>query len=624
MSDDAQISYSFSMGPQSGVNSPGEQSAATPSGQTGAALYAVDDYDTLDVAGGALLVGKSTGAQMLVMPEVAMVLPHCTVFRTLQEHAQHLVAVFPQLGGNAADALRVLGLVRDAGLLVSAEQICQRVNVSAPTRPLGRSKTFVITCDRPQAVERLLESMLQHAPLAQQEALYLVDDSRDAANAERNRDAVARFNLVSPTTLHYVGEVEQQRLAQALEAVVPTARESIAYLLQRAPWGDLPTYGRSRTLCLLLSVGSRCVVMDDDVLCQALTSPEQADGVAFSNGMRDARFYGQASQWQQQWRPAATDPLSGHARCLGMGLGQALTALGVSRLEPAHLRGVSPSLFRNLNAATQVLVTQSGTLGDPGTVTNAWITKLGPDAVRRMLASPGGLQTALATRECWLGQPRPTFTKRPAMSQVTGLDNRECLPPYFPALRGEDQLFGAMLEFLFPDSVVLDYNWAVPHLPLEQRLGNSTGDSVAPRGGLHLVAAYLQEVAPAASTLDSAQRLALMAARLQELAELADEALLGRYRAALTRSQAVALQSINDRLADTGSLDADWQQYLETQGQACVAALQQPASLADNPAVASGTPAEVVRGRVRSAAAGFAQALRDWPLLREAARQLSP
>jgi hypothetical protein len=55
------------------------------------------------------------------------------------------------------------------------------------------------------------------------------------------------------------------------------------------------------------------------------------------------------------------------------------------------------------------------------------------------------------------------------MSQATGLDNSHLLPPYFPVFRGEDYLFASLVVCLHPDAAVLDFNWSIPHLPLEQR-----------------------------------------------------------------------------------------------------------------------------------------------------------
>lgn len=226
---------------------------------------------------------------------------------------------------------------------------------------------------------------------------------------------------------------------------------------------------------------------------------------------------------------------------------------------------------------------------------------------------------ALATRQCWVGHPQAVVLKRAVMSQVTGLDNRHLLPPYFPAMRGEDQLFGAMLEFLMPDSAVLEYDWAVPHLPLEERQGNRSGDSVVPRGGLQLLSSYLAEGKPSDRSLDLGTRLSLLAARLESLAALSTQGLQACFRSNLTRRQALMLQTLNDRLQDSAALDESWQQYLQSNAQDCMAALQQVTSLSDLPQVPEHWNNERVADEIRRCAKYFARALLAWPKMREAA-----
>lgn len=620
---------------ESGVSPTLKAAGQNPSPDTD--LFAVDDYSTLGVAGGVLLVGRNTGGQMLVQPEVETVLQHCRVFRTLEAHGRHLVSLFPQLGGNVEDAVRVLAQVRQAGLFVSASALCQRLNERPDAAAsLDRTKAFIITCDRPAAVTRLLESLLHNAQIARQKQLYLVDDSRDNASAEKNREAVEQFNLASPTSMIYFGAEEQRQLMAELEATLPEHQHAVRFLLDREHWGAFKTYGRSRTICLLLSVGERCVVMDDDVLCEALRMAPPMGEASLSDGKCQAAFFESEQQWRQQWHPTEFDPLVGHARCLGLDLGAALSAIETRALQPADLFGVSASLFQGAGSEAPVLVTQSGTLGDPGTRDNAWLVNLPPESVRGMLAVPGGLHTALTTRQCWLGQPRPAVSKHAVMSQVTGLDNRRELPPYFPALRGEDQLFGAVVDFLFPESVVLEYDWAVPHLPLEERRGNPAGDPVVPRGGLQMVCSYLAEARPSDNAVGYATRLQLASGRLRELSELSTGMLLARFRAGLTRAQGFALQTLNDRLAEYNALavqdttagvqwkaaGAQWKEHLEHHIQQCIAALQVPANLSDLGDAPAGADNERVADHIRRAAAGYAGALEAWPAIRAAARRI--
>ena len=159
-------------------------------------------------------------------------------------------------------------------MLLEAGDIC--AGLASPTaRQPAPTRVFVITCDRPAAVERLLESMLRTSKLSQHDALFLVDDSRQPANREANREAVARFNLRSPRTCS-TGRRRRRNSGRPGPGTARTRRGHTILLTARM--GREKTYGRSRTLCLLLSVGYRALVMDDDILCQAVLPPITESG----------------------------------------------------------------------------------------------------------------------------------------------------------------------------------------------------------------------------------------------------------------------------------------------------------------------------------------------------------
>lgn len=581
----------------------------------------MDDHDSLPAAGAVLLLARTTGARLSVTADVAVALQQCTAFRSLQDHARQLVRQFPQLGGNVADVTRVLQQVRDVGMLLPAARVCAHVNAPTAASPdLDRTVACIITCDRPAAVERLLESLLRSARLARQKQLILIDDSRDAANCSANAAAVERFNVLSPTSMHYFGPEEQAQLTRDAIARLPGHEAGIRFLLQRDSWQGMPTYGRARNLALLLTAGERCIMLDDDVLSEAYRLPYGQAGVAFSDGGREADFYRDARDWQQIAVKQEFDPLVGHGRCLGMGLSRALRTLGLDTMQEACLEAASAAWCGRINADSPVLVTQSGSLGDPGTGNNAWLPNLESASLQRMLARPGGLGSALSLRQNWLGQALPTFTVRPVISQVTGLDNRALLPPYFPALRGEDQLFGSMLDFLHPDSLTLEYDWAVPHQPLEERRGNPAGDPTVPRGGLGLLAGFIDEIQPGDPEVGLATRMALLCCRFEELGELSDAGLTARFRAGLARLQVVHLQTLEEGIRDSAALGEDWRLYLERNRQACVAALQQSPELAELPGVPEAMGSAAVAAAIRERAAGFAAGLRAWDQLREVCR----
>ena len=177
-----------------------------------------------------LLLNRQSGAQMVVARRVASKLPLCNVFRTLEEHARHLCEMSTDLR-NPADVKRVLEMVRDAGLFTSAESVCDRLQDATAEEAalLAPTRVFVLTCDRPDALARLLESMLA-AGLAQHEELFLIDDSRSEENAARNRVAVEQFNRVSDKAMRYLGRTQQRAFMAALLRALPEWENGIRFL----------------------------------------------------------------------------------------------------------------------------------------------------------------------------------------------------------------------------------------------------------------------------------------------------------------------------------------------------------------------------------------------------------
>ncbi len=570
-----------------------------------------------------LVINRRNGNQLIMSPQVVEGLKTCTTFDTLAGHAAHLASTRPELNGNQAMAATVLGNLKAAGMLLRAGEICARLAQPAP-RQLPPTRVFIITCDRPAAVERLLDSMLRNAKLSPHDALFLVDDSRLQANRDANCEAVARFNLRSAREMLYVGEQAQRELMSGLVQALPAHAAGIRFLLDRELWHGKKTYGRSRTLCLLLSVGYRALVMDDDILCQAILSPQTEAGVGIgSGGMREAAFYDSEQALMAGGNPAGFDPLSGHASLLGSNLGHALRTANSGPLAEVQLLQVNAALANVLTAESPVLVTQCGSLGDPGTGGAHWARLLGDASVKRLLKAPQGMTAALEQRLCWLGSSRPNFFKMPFMSQLTGLDNSRLLPPYFPAFRGEDALFGAMLVAMHHHSVALEYPWCVPHRPLETR-SFSLQEPIAGGGGIALFARYLTEHIDYRDTTDPEHHLRSLSQDALRMAARADADLLLDYRAELARGHAEGLYLSQQQYARTEQFGSgEWLAYLARgieETQQALAASQSVTGITGIPENA--TEAQLL-AEFRVMARGFAAALAGWVEIRETAAALA-
>ena len=471
---------------------------------------------------------------------------------------------------------------------------------------------FIITCDRPAAVERLLESMLAACTLTHHDQLFLIDDSRDSGNALRNQQLVAKFNCDSAKAMHYVGATAASQLLAQLLIALPEQEQGLRFLLDRQRWAGQPSYGLSRNLALLLSVGYRALVLDDDIVCRAVRPPVPQAGIAFCNSeAREAWFYASTQELLERSTWCDFDPLAKQAESLGRPLAAVLAQLQQAPLAPRALLHGQASQLGVLDGASPVLVTQCGSAGDPGTAGGGWVVKLGESSVERLLASSPVRDTLPESRSCWLGQTAPTISLRGNMSQLTGLDNSYLLPPYAPVLRGEDDLFATMTTFLHPHSAVFHGDWAVLHLPVEDRAERKPAKPFAPQMGLGTLSTYLRGRIDTRPDISAESRLAALAAELRALAECPTGTLLAHCEVELAADCVALMDTLRARLTAARSLQhSGWQTLLEQTAAQTQAALTTYSATA-NTDVPPWLPA------AREALRASSDALAAWPAIRE-------
>jgi hypothetical protein len=233
------------------------------------------------------------------------------------------------------------------------------------------------------------------------------------------------------------------------------------------------------------------------------------------------------------------------------------------------------------------------------------------------------LTAAIENRLNWLGSARPNFYKMPFMSQLTGLDNSQLLPPYFPAFRGEDTLFGAMLVAIHSNSVALEYPWSVPHLPLEPR-SYSAQDRFSGSGDVSLFARYLTEHVDYKDSTDPERNLNFLVQDARRMAARADGDLLLDFRTALARGHADHLYMLQNQLSRTEKFHStELQEYLRRG----IEELQQNFSVSHSPTGIAGIPANTTEAELiaqfRTMAQGLAAALAGWVETRSVAADLT-
>lgn len=578
-------------------------------------------------AGGNLLLHNTrNGKRAMVMPEVYATLLSCSQFQTLDHHVANIIDRNPGMQGQQDNIHGVLKNMLDSGIMVSAKQISDSLKgkSAVASDPVNDPVVAIITWERPQALERLLASVVNNCDSKKVQCVYVIDDSRDAENISQNQTLVEKYAAELDAPLHYFGQQEQQALLADLSVRLPQHESAIRFLADQSKWRNHWTSGLARNIALLLSCGQRLVMMDDDSVCDVYTPPRAKPDISFSDDPREATFFAEEADWAAWHQPLNPDPIDRHMQCLGLPFSQALNLLGEQHLKAAGFTNASALLTSELEPDSPVLMTECGSLGCPGTSNNTWLPDMAPGSLETMLASKHKTTNALNKRSVWSGRNNPHFAPRPNMSQITGFDNRQMLPPYLPIERGEDRLFGNMLDFVFPSAVTLDYPWAIPHLPMPQRHWEeherdfTSGDSFP--------MFFIEQVIMQKSSCllsQPADRLKALADWLSNLAAASSESLSSMYRDSHLRTSSELSIHLSSLLAEADASPADWQDYLKNGIQALSVSMDK-ASRPDFPI--KGRPQGLETAELvtfwQDTWSGFASALNAWPEIRIAAAEI--
>jgi hypothetical protein len=615
MTDKTEFSIDFNINPKSGFEPLPDWVAFDL-----CRAYPIED-------GKLLLHNTNNGKRAVVMPEVHAALASCRQFKTLDQHTAHIIDRNPGMQGQQADIRQVLQKMLDSGIMISAKAIGDDLKLKPPGQEkeiIDKPVVAIITWERPESLERLLDSIVTNCNSKDVLRLYVIDDSRKAECIEQNRMLVDRFSSQLETPLLYFGQEEQQSLLAKLASSLPQHEESIRFLADQSRWRDYWTSGLARNIALLVSCGHRLVMMDDDTLCDVYHPRELKPNISYSDEPREADFFASEQEWGALHEPTNPDPIARHMQYLGLSFSAALKKLGPQHLKPSGFANATAMMTSELQPDSAVLVTECGSLGCPGTGNNTWLPEMAPGSLRRLLASKEKTKLSLSSRLVWSGRNQPHFAPRSNMSPITGFDNRQMLPPYLPITRGEDRLFGYMVDFIFPNAIALDYPWAVPHLPLPKRKWRNEDNDFTP--GHSFPRFFFEKVVDQKSfcLADSPnERIAALSAWLADLAGAPDKTLVSMYRDSRLHRSSNQAKHLSELLKNSESAASEWQSYLKNGIDQLTADLDKT-SLEDLPI--KGTPLSMEGGDLidfwRAVWVDFSTALVSWSKIRESASEI--
>lgn len=514
-----------------------------------------------------LLVRTQPERRIVVTRDVLRILDLCTEFRTLAGHREWILVNTPALDGKPDELTGVLRHLLRHGFFISAKDWVAGLAVPAVVPATGLVEALVIrTCDRPQALKRLLGDLLQaeHRNHWNGCRLIVVDDSRREEHLQENGRLISAARQQGGLRLEHHDREIQSSWWTALRRELPETASAIDFV-SRCPEQPWPTPARPLVYALLIAAGRRFVLMDDDIRYGALAPPVTISATSeLSVRSRTVRFFGRQGALGRA-SAVSMDPLLAHSGLLGLTLAQAQIAAA----NPLSVQGVSVLAGVNLDRLgpeSRVLLTSSGTYGDPGTVNNDWIYGLDEAGRASLTSSTEDFAANLESRDLWLGRQSLHFSPRFVLMTTvpTGIDNRVLLPPPLPLFRNEDYLFGEMVQFLHPGSLLSEFPWAVRHAPVETREWPTLQpERLGVKGVARYIADFIAQQTGLCHGREAGSRLEFAAHLLFSLANMSHDELRAQVedsRLQVLSGEILSLQSLLER--ETAAPDY-WRRTIE-------------------------------------------------------------
>jgi hypothetical protein len=414
----------------------------------------------------------------------------CRGLATLDQHAARVAAALglaPEAARAEIAALAPRG--PEPGLLVPVADLVRRLGEARADPPPPIVAIGFPSVRRAPSLRAAIASYVEDALRYGRVLDYVVaDGAAEEAEAAPVRAVVHEIRARYGVAVAYAGREEKRRFAHALaaRAGVDPALAGFALLGDdRLPYA----LGANRNALLLHGAGDLVLQIDDDTRCRLTAPPDPLPGLSFTSIDDPCELWpvpahddggaagGLGARPAESAEPA--EPLSWtalpdapfvalHEELLGRAAGSAAAA---ARPEGLDLAGATAMLFRRIEArGGRVRVTQTGGCGDAGTGSMAHLLRLEGRSRDRMLADEAVYLRAIRARRLLRVAPRPAVGDGTAcMGMALGLDARELLPPFPPAQRNADGVFGAVVRRSFLDALFGWVPWAVEHTPPEAR-----------------------------------------------------------------------------------------------------------------------------------------------------------
>jgi hypothetical protein len=389
----------------------------------------------------------------------------CRDFRTLEQHARGLQSSGPGQG-TFESVMDQLKDFLNEGFLVFKNDILKRIqDFSKRMDTKSISSVCFPTRNRIESLKRGLSSFVENTQRFGRTVNFIVADNSEAPDTRKKyREALGDLKNRYGAKISYAGLEEKKEFARQLVArdLPPHVVHFALFGLEETGYGS----GANRNSLLLAAAGEAVLMTDDDTVCKLTHAPGAGKALTFLSGQDPAEhcFYPDQDTLLKTVPFVEEDILSIHEQFLGKDLGTCL-----SHSQPNFDRASASFLRKLASEGGNILVTQTGIIGDSGSGSPTALLSLTGESRNRFLRSEQDYRRTVMNRLELSKANFPSVTDADfCMTTSLGLDLGNLLPPFLPVHRNSDGIFGVALRNCFRNGFIAHLPWAVLHLPLDE------------------------------------------------------------------------------------------------------------------------------------------------------------
>ena len=491
------------------------------------------------------------------------------------------------------------------------------------------------TCDRPAALERCVSTLLSNLAVYGRSPRILIADGSVTRNAPvDNRDVAASLNKGYPASVALIGHDEGGHLIG--ELVSAGLDEGVVkFALGGIPDLRIGCFGANRNFLLLMTSGENFVSVDDDTEMSFASGSQFRRGSAAEDSVKhedldpflQVRVYHDRQSLQQSVEFGPLDFIGAHESILGARVAEFCPPFG----EPAIAARTTDSPAES----GRVVLTFSGLAGDCGWGTPSQYLFLSQKSLEGLTSSDEMYLESITSRDLAQLTTALTLSQRTdyLMATAFAADNRSMLPPFIPVGRGEDSVFGRVVQNTQHDVWFGHLPHAIFHGPVGRRRF-ARGEIIRSAATTDLASLMCATVEQAMVKQDVVEQAPIrggdIPGSLRELGRslsafgaMSINAFQEYIRECRTRLSQRRLAFLEGRLGSAGGLAPSYVADLKTY----IARLREGDRRED-----AGIPAEILYGReigdalywTRKVIATYGELLSAWPDIVEVAQGCSP